>query len=139
MCGSVDKRGDGGQHLIMSTLGESCCIYMVCCNRLQTSLLLLGLGLSLLQNYVPVHWASSDQSPQSSSPSHFHHVGIQRPFLHSYWKYLEQPGTSVGAAATHRANVNIRSVNVTVLPHFSKKSAEQNSVFYLLLLLFWVT
>lgn len=57
---------------------------------------------------APVHWASSDQSPQSFSPSHFHHVGIQRPFLHSYWKYLEQPGTSVGAAATHRAPVCIR-------------------------------
>lgn len=48
---------------------------------------------------LPVHWASSLQSPQSFSPSHFHHVGMQRPFLHSYWKYLEQPGTSVGAAA----------------------------------------
>lgn len=78
-------------------------------------------------NCVPVHWASSDQSPQSFSPSHFHHVGIQRPFLHSYWKYLEQPGTSVGAAATHRAKVYITYCcsNITALPQFSEKSGEQ--------------
>lgn len=57
---------------------------------------------SRARHCLPVHCASSDQSPQSFSPSHFHHVGMQRPFLHSYWKYLEQPGTSVGAAETNR-------------------------------------
>ena len=77
--------------------------------------------LLLQTDCVPVHWASSDQSPQSFSPSHFHHVGMQRPFLHSYWKYLEQPGTSVGAAATHATKVSIRycCFSVMVPPHIS--------------------
>lgn len=90
-------------------------VYVHCCH-----LVLLNRGGELLElwgfwwsstartnDVVPEHMYSSDQSPQSFSRSHFHHVGIQRPFLHSYWKYLEQPGTSVGAAATSRETVSL--------------------------------
>uniref|UniRef100_A0A8C6SHX8 Uncharacterized protein n=1 Tax=Neogobius melanostomus TaxID=47308 RepID=A0A8C6SHX8_9GOBI len=57
--------------------------------------------------------SSSDQSPQSFSPSHFHHVGIQRPFLHSYWKYREHPGTSSSMPSHFHSRLT-----QTPLPHW---------------------
>lgn len=48
---------------------------------------------------------------------------MQRPFLHSYWKYLEQPGTSVGAAAGSTVGSFLKR-----LSHTPAESQSQSSV-----------